>query len=231
MSLRVLHIIHNLEIGGAQSHLANLAAEPHVAIDRQAVISWKRGGPLAAVLQDRGVPLTQPPKAGLLAAWSHIREVAQALRPSLVHAHMPDSAFWAARLSHRYGMPFVTTFSNGTQLVPDMPAWKRRIRATVLRHDAKRAAMNIAVSEPLEALMRRSLGVRANRIVHIPNCIRLPDAGALDEADRTGLPVRHQPNGLHQTAGKLVADIVQESFEVRVTPAEAHHCHIALCGF
>jgi glycosyltransferase involved in cell wall biosynthesis len=183
MSLRILNIIHNLEIGGAQSHLLNLATEPNPAIERQAVVCWKRGGPLVARLQAAGVDVTEPRSQSLLAVWRSLVDAVERVRPHVLHAHMSDSSFWAARLASRFRLPFVVTFQDGTRIVPEMAALKRRLRRWLVEHDARRAAMNIGVSESLRTVMLETLGVPADRVMYIPNCIRMPDENQLAEAD------------------------------------------------
>ncbi|MBM3523172.1 MAG: glycosyltransferase [Alphaproteobacteria bacterium] len=183
MALRVLNIIHNLEIGGAQANLLNLACERRADVESQAVVCWKRSGPFTDRLEAAGVRVIRPEGPGLRAAWQCLTQAVRELRPTVLHAHMSDSAFWAARLAGRFGLPFVVTFQDGTRIVPEMAGWKWMLRRFLVVHDARRAAMNIGVSRSLRQLMLDTLGASPERVVYIPNCIRMPEPAAVAAAD------------------------------------------------
>ena len=108
--MRVLHLIHNLETGGAQVVLKSLVEGQRGTEVGPVIAVWKRGGPLLDDLVAAGesVHLCAPDCSGSLlrtARW--LCSVVDLHCPDVVHAHMPDSGFWGVMLAHEIGRAHV----------------------------------------------------------------------------------------------------------------------------
>lgn len=176
MSHRVFHIIHNLERAGAQAHLVNLARERAPGIERQSIFAWKSGGAFEKELNECGVEIYfgEGKSGSLLRVRRRLFEALEVERPSLIHAHMSDSAFWAAMAGKRAKAPYFVTFQDGTRLVPEMAPPKKWLRMWLLRRAVAGATSVLAVTESLKEMLLRDLKSSADHTFFVPNCVSLP---------------------------------------------------------
>lgn len=181
---RVLHVIHNLEREGAQIVVRNLVSHFDASRVRPLVCAWRRGGAVASELQGLGVPVFIPPalvRNGRLAVPLYIARLIARHDVGIVHAHMSDSAVWTMAAGALTGRPFVITH-HSNRLVPLVNPLARQARTRLLRMAARRAAVNIAVSQEVAAHIMNELAVGAAKIRVIPNGISLPQGDRVDEA-------------------------------------------------
>ncbi len=186
--MRILLLIHNLDLGGAQSAVLNLARGLVQQDVRPLVVAWRRGGVLAPRFREAGIELDLPDAER--GGWRRL-QVPALLRGliarhgiDLVHAHMSDSAAWAALLQRRGGRPAVVTHHTNelidtVGLGRPVYGWLRR---RLLFASARRVAANIAVSESVRARLAREAGLADETIAVIPNGIALPSDEAVQEA-------------------------------------------------
>lgn len=189
-TLRILQVVRNLDIGGAQEVVRTLARNLQQEGHFVAVCSL-RDGPLRSDLEALGIPveLMQPRKSSVLSpiAWirdtwrirSDLAELVARHRIDVVQTHLLRSVdFVVASLRRRGAIPLVFwTFHNvnftlrrehlGTQ------AWllgpKRSVYRALYRFGARRVDGLIAVSDETRAAMLDELGDIAEQIHVIPN--------------------------------------------------------------
>ena len=186
--MRILLLIHNLDLGGAQSAVLNLARGLVQQDVRPLVVAWRRGGALAPRFREAGIELDLPEAER--GGWRRLR-VPGRLRAlvaghgiDLVHAHMSDSATWGALLQRRGVCPAVVTHHTNelidtVGLGRPLYGWLRR---RLLFASARRVAANVAVSESVRAGLAREAGLAENAIAVIPNGTALPSDAAVRDA-------------------------------------------------
>ena len=188
--MRILLLVHNLDLGGAQSAVLNLARGLVQQDVRPLVVAWRHGGALAPRFREAGIELDLP--AAERGGWRRLqvpgllRALIASHRIDLVHAHMSDSAAWAALLQRRGDCPAVVTHHTNelidtVGLGRPLYGWLRR---RLLFASARRVAANIAVSESVRSRLAREARLAEDAIAVIPNGIALPS----DEAAQAARP-------------------------------------------
>lgn len=188
MTINVLHILHNLEVAGAQTVVKDLVLHADPRRVRPVVCAWKRGGPLLSDLRQAGVPTYVPgsvPVTGNL--WKILRFLESLVRRhgvGLVHGHMSDGAFWGGLLSRRAGVPFVLShYSNhllSTKI--DRRSMRGRLRFWMLKRGAHRADLNVACAPSVKQRLMEDLRLPERSVQVILNGIPVPPGGAVEVA-------------------------------------------------
>lgn len=174
-TIRVMHVIASLEIGGAETMLTNLVCARPAALD-QCVVSLVAGGALERRIADAGVPLFalgmrrgRPGLGGLLRLARLIRRQ----RPDVLQSwmyHADLAGMLALSLSgRRHAVRHVWSLRCSDMESPDYGAMFRVVRAAWMRL-VPRADLLVANSE---AGLRFHLahGMRPARTLVIPNGI------------------------------------------------------------
>lgn len=191
--MRVLHLIHNLEIGGAQVLLRTLLAGQRASDVDATVAAWRRGGPILDELAGNGesVHLCPPASSGSLwGTYRWLRSLLDEHGPDVLHAHMPDSSFWGSVLSRRCGLPFIVSYYSNRLLFHsiDRDSLYGRIRWHLLKYGAGRAAANVACTQSVREQMTRDLQLPETEVdvvlngVEVPPEPKRPDAAACGAA-------------------------------------------------
>ncbi len=118
--MKILMVTMSLDIGGAETHIVELAGE--LARAGHEVIVVSNGGVFVPELEAAGVrhmeaPLHRRDPILMVKALSILRRIIRQERPDVVHAHARIPAFLCGLLKRRMDFPFVTTahwvFSTG----------------------------------------------------------------------------------------------------------------------
>lgn len=198
---RVLYLIVDLPLGGAEIHLLNLVR--HLDRDRYSpvVLCIGKNGPIGEEIAREGVPVTE---LGLLRKGGSDRRIAKTLREflrrekiSLVHSHLYHANYYGRLAAFREGIPAVCTIHN-TYASPKIH------RRLINRWLARRTARIIAVSAPVRDDILRYDGVDPSKVVVIPNGVDpcrfdIPLTRA-EARERLGIPAEHFLIG---TVGRL----------------------------
>lgn len=184
----VLMLLHGLYFGGAEVAVRNLAVGLRDAGARPVVCAWRFAGELKERLAADGIAVVGPVTAS--GGWARalvphrLRRIVRQVGADLIHAHMSDSAVWAMLHSWLSGRRFVITH-HSTNLIDNavpngtVQGWFRYL---LLRICARRAAINIAVSQTVRDALVREAGLDPKQVTVIPNGIPLPDAAAVERA-------------------------------------------------
>lgn len=182
---RIAYLITNSEIGGAQSHVADLLRALRGRID--ATVLAGGDGPLFAAAQAEGARTMALKRLdNRLSPWRALGaflEVVRALRaaaPDLVHVHSAKAAALGRLAAWYLRIPVVYTV-HGFAFKPAAPAL-RRIAARVTEWCLARLTTRLICVAQAERALAASLPISARRIDVIPNGI----------ADT---PLRAQPGG------------------------------------
>lgn len=189
---RILHLIVDLPVGGAEIHLLNLIR--HLDRDRYlpTVLCIGKNGPIGEEIAKEGVPVKE---LGLLRKGGHDPGIVRSLREflrkekiSLVHSHLYHANYYGRLAAFREGIPAVCTIQN-TYARPKMH------RRLINRWLARRTARIIAVSAQVRDDILRYDGVDPSKVVVIPNGvdpdkIDIPLTRA-EARERLGIPAEY----------------------------------------
>lgn len=175
VDLRVAHVIHSLERGGAEALLVTLAqVAPEVGFEMAVVaLMGVRDPRLANELADLGVEVTD---LGLASRWD-IRAfqagtaVLRAWTPHVIHTHLKHADLVGSVASHRLKVPMVSTL----HLIEDTPTPVGRLKGNLsAAARSRRAARTIAVSEAQRRWYLDTFRVPPHSVVTVPNGVVRP---------------------------------------------------------
>jgi len=193
---RILHVIETDGPGGAESMLVSLVSH----LDRTKFTSkvfLPTGGWLAQALTAAGVEII--PEQKQPHAITQLRRIVRAYQPDLIHAHLPDSNFYATAASFLEGSETIITYHGALD-----SRWKSRLKA---RFAFLRASRVVAVSDHLRGELIAA-GAPKSRTVRVHNGVELRPLG-----DRRAWRDRL---GINESA-KVVGTIAN------VRPSKAYH--------
>ena len=114
--LRVLRVVSRLDTGGIEMRLLDLLPRLDRARFEVRVVSIRRAGTVATLLEERGVPVTVVRCHGHLATlWSAFKlsRFMRAFRPDIVHGHTLVPSLYATRAGRMAGVPVrIANFHN-----------------------------------------------------------------------------------------------------------------------
>ena len=189
-TVRILHVITRADVGGAQTHVLELAAAQLAAGDDVAIAAGSLGA-MAAAAGARGIrviELTHLVRSvsvlSDLRAIRHVRELLVAERPDVVHAHSSKAGLLVRLAARRARIPAVYTahgwpFQRGARLPQRVASWTGELVA------ARWWGRVICLTEVERRRARRAGVVAADRVHVVAN--GLPDVDA-------GLVHRHLPD-------------------------------------
>jgi glycosyltransferase involved in cell wall biosynthesis len=167
----LLHVITDLDLGGAERALVRLALQLAARGWRQSAISLRRGGTLAGALEVAGVPVESLAfgSGGTVANVARLRAAARAADPALVQGWMYHGNL-AASLAATLGRGRPPVLWNIRQCIPDIAAEKPST-ARVIRWNARLSGRpaHIVFNSALGQEQHRELGFATARSSVIPN--------------------------------------------------------------
>lgn len=181
--VRPMLLVNNLEIGGAEVAILNLAIGLRELGCDPLVYAWRRGGILEERFRAARIEL-EVPAANDRGGWQRLgvpKLLEQAVRRhriDVLHAHLSDSLAWAALLQGRAAVPCVVSHHT-TDLIDTVGigrpfyGWTRR---RLLYTCSRAVAYNIAVSEAVRDRLVAEARVPPARVRVIENGLALPAA-------------------------------------------------------
>ena len=153
--MRILMATMGLDIGGAETHIVELAKE--LKSQGHDVIIISNGGVYVPEVAAAGIrhyqaPLHQRSLLAMSRAWKILRRVIRLERPDIVHAHARIPAFLCGALCRKMKLPFVTT----AHWVFDTSG--------ALRYLTDWGERTVAVSDDIKAYLIREYGLPAEHI-------------------------------------------------------------------
>lgn len=153
--MKILMTLMGLDIGGAETHVMELAKE----LTRQGheVILASNGGIYVPTLEVMGirhvaVPMNQRDPRRMLHALKRLKKLIREEQPDLVHAHARIPAFLCGLLHKKMGFPFITSAHGVFQVTP------------VLRRITNWGQRTVAVSEDIKTYLMREYQVPQDQI-------------------------------------------------------------------
>ncbi|MHB1557210.1 MAG: glycosyltransferase [Isosphaeraceae bacterium] len=189
----VVHVIDELKVGGAQTHLATMLVESLRAFPdvRHRVVSLFGDGPIGRRIRELGVDvdvLDMRPhfaRGRFGPAAGELRARFRRLRPDVVEAHLTWSRLLGLYAAWRAGVRVRIGFEQGDIY---LRSWKFRAANFVGQVFARRI---IACSQALADWDRRTYGFSSRRLVVMANCVEPTRFGPGIEAvsrETLGLP-------------------------------------------
>ncbi len=155
MGHKILMVLNGLDIGGAETHVAELSLE----LQRRGyeVILASNGGAYVKKLEDQGLrhfhaPLHQRSFSAMRAGQKALERIIRDEKPDLVHAHARIPGYLCGRLQKKLHFPFVTTAHwvfHTNFLLSHLTNWGQR---------------TLAVSEDIKTYLMQNYGVPAEHI-------------------------------------------------------------------
>lgn len=172
--MRILHVITRGDVGGAQTHVAQLAAHQAGNGDDVTIVAGV-AGPAVDLARQRGVAVEIAPALGAARASGSLRrayrEVAAqvaAVEPDIVHGHSSHGGLLARAAARRHGVPAVYT-AHGWPFQPGAP-WRQRVSSYVGEYIGARLGDAVICVTPHERDMAlRSRVVRRSNVFVVPN--------------------------------------------------------------
>lgn len=168
--LSVLHLIEDLDQGGAEKVLVNLVSGLNRGKFSPLVCCLRHKGALAAELEARRIPVVAlHKKAGIdLGLLGRLQQLLRTHRVAVVHSHVFTANLWGRLASLLAGVPVRISHEHSTFTVDD------RLRRRIERLLAPHTSRIIAVSEQLRGRLLRECRLPAEKVVTIHNGLRLP---------------------------------------------------------
>ena len=188
--MKILHVITRGDVGGAQTHVAQLAAHQCEAGDDVTIVAGVDGSAVQSARQ-RGVAVEIVPSLGDARASGSLRraylDVASCLRivsPDIVHGHSSHGGLLARTAARRAGIPSVYT-AHGWPFQRGAP-WRQRLSSFAGELVGGRVGGAVICLTPSEAeLAARSRVASRARVWIVPN--GLEDV-PMEERRRVGEP-------------------------------------------
>lgn len=153
--MKILMTLMGLDIGGAETHVTELAKE----LTRQGhqVVVASNGGVYVPELEESGVrhvtvPMNQRSLPRMLRSLGLLRKTIQQEKPDLVHAHARIPAFLCGILQKRMGFPLLTTAHGMFEVTP------------ILKRISNWGDRTVAVSQDLKTYLMENYQVPADQI-------------------------------------------------------------------
>lgn len=154
----IVHLIWNLDVGGGELFLRDLARELQRRGVSQHICTIGPAGPLAEELRAAGIPVTAFEKRSRLGLVTVVRLAAHLRRlvPSIVHTHGEAGVFWGLPAARLAGTPAVSlVYQNYDETGAKMAVARRLLRWPT---------RVVAGSNDVARFMRDRLGVPAARL-------------------------------------------------------------------
>ena len=230
----VMHVITSLDVGGAETMLAQLVSRDSAGSISHSVVSLKRGGALRAGLDEKGIPVCGLDVRGNVGALDGLLRLAgliETTRPAVVHSWLYHADLLATLALALSGRRKATRLVWGIRCSDmDVRRYARSTRYTLklLRFLSSRTDLVLCNSEAGRAAHER-LGYRPPRWRVVPNGLDLErfrplsderaairaDLGLSDENFVVGMCARVDPMKDHENFVKASAIFAEAAPEAR----------------
>ncbi len=237
MSAKVVHVIAGLETGGAEMVLYRLLAQLSTTGSDAVVVNLQSGGPVAAQIEDLGIPVIP------LGMWrgvpdpSLVLQLARLLRrerPHVVQTWMYHSDLIGGLAARAAGSPAVAWGLHHSNLSPAFIKRSTLLTARTCARLSRRLPTAIVCCAESTMRLHAAIGYAAERMLVIPNGFDIdlfrPDPAAREavrreirlppEAKLLGLVARFHAQKDHRTFLRAAALLRQERDDL----------HFLLCG-
>ena len=176
--LTVLHVIEDLESGGAERVLIDVVLGLDQDRYRPLVCCLRRKGRMAKELEDAGIPVYSLWKGRKidLSMLKNLRILIRTNEVNILHTHVFTANLWARLAGILEDVETIITHEHSTFTI-DNPI--RRLLEKALN---RRTDCTIAVSDDLNRRLREKGGLREETLVTLHNGLNLPKNGALEAA-------------------------------------------------
>jgi glycosyltransferase involved in cell wall biosynthesis len=172
--VRILHVITRGDVGGAQTHVAQLAAHQAGGGDEVTIVAGV-DGPAVQAARERGVGVRIAPALGAARQSGSLRDAYRQVAgsiavcaPDIVHGHSSHGGLLARAAARRAGVPSVYT-AHGWPFQAGAP-WRQRLTSYLGELVGARLGDAVICLTPAEAsLAARSRVVSRSRTWTVPN--------------------------------------------------------------
>lgn len=169
-SLRILHVITDLRIGGAETMLSRLLPRLRDMNVESEVVCLSARGPLSETLESEGFRVThlnmKPGRFSLCALFT-LSRIIRAFRPTLIHSWLYHADLMASLASYFCRVPLIWSIHN-SEFRPDVKR-STLIVVGILSRLSSRVPRKILSCSRTATAIHIQRGYRADRIVYLPN--------------------------------------------------------------
>lgn len=179
--LKVMHVIEDLENGGAERVLINLVVGLPAQFFHTMVCCLAKKGRMAAELEERGmrvITLHKRPGVDVGLLW-RLQKLLRAQQIDILHTHVFTANLWGRLAGILAQVPVLITHEHSTFTIAD------QTRQRIEQQLARKTTRIISVSEQLRRGLIETGGLPADKIITIHNGLRLPVS--VNEATRKAL--------------------------------------------
>ena len=187
--IKILHVIDSLPREGAEILLYDLVSRCDRGSFSFAVAALTRGGGVAEMLRDAGVPVHLLGRRSRwdLSAFLRLRRMIGEFRPAIVHTHLFSSRVWGTLASRLAGVPSAVLHTEH-----NTSEWKGLRRAALDRVLSRLTARIVAVSGPVKDSLIAVCRIAPDKIAVIENGLNFERLKAAvsreDQLRELGLP-------------------------------------------
>ena len=169
--IRVLHLIHTLEIGGAQKVIVNLIRGMDKSRFDLSTVCLRKKGPIYEEIKSMGGKVCQIPKKGKfdLSIVSRLKKHIQEEECHILHTHNFSAGLWGrlAAMELKGRRPILVHTEHGR--LGEVQLWRK----IIMRYLARHTDMIVAVADETRDYLLHSIKIPETRVIVIKNGIDL----------------------------------------------------------
>ena len=203
--MRILQLVAQTVLGGAETYGFNLAAELARRGHQTLLLGNRANGPLLEKPHPEGMRVRALHRKGRLdpRILSFLLGAIREFRPDVIHAHNFEASAWARALGALFPRLVVATHVHSGRMVVRHPAHRIRIDRILNR----RADLVIVLNQEQEVYVRERLGVPSERLRVMPNGIDTQRFRPREEAASSAAGLAPDADAAHPVSMISVASL------------------------
>lgn len=204
--LKVMHVIEDLEKGGAERVLINLVSGLPVQLFQPMVCCLTKKGRMAAELEERGmrvVALHKKPGVDVGLLW-RLQKLLRTQQTDILHTHVFTANLWGRLAGILAQVPVLITHEHSTFTIAD------QTRQRIEQQLARKTTQIISVSEQLRRRLVETSGLPDDKVITIHNGLRLPIT--VNEATRMELQREFELDRFNPLIGSIGRQEVRKNY-------------------
>ncbi len=214
-----MHVIEDLENGGAERVLINLVSGLPADLFQPMVCCLAQKGRMAAELEERGmrvVALHKKPGVDIGLLW-RLQKLLRTHQTDILHTHVFTANLWGRLAGILAQVPVLITHEHSTFTIAD------QTRQRIEQQLARKTTQIISVSEQLRRCLIEDGGLPGDKVITIHNGLRLPVT--VNEATRMAVQREFELDRFNPLIGSIGRQEVRKNYPLllEVMPTILEH--------